>query len=52
MSSLFVALTTEDSWMLCRYLRYQRRGRHLFQMSENSVDKLSGVAGDAGTGAF
>lgn len=52
MSSLFGALTTEENWMLCRYLCYQRKGRHLLQMSEKSGDKLSGVAGDAGAGAF
>lgn len=52
MSSLFVALTTEENWMLCRYLRYQRKGCHLLQMSEKSGDKLSGGAGDAVAGAF
>lgn len=52
MSSLFVALTTEENWMLCRYLCYQRRGCHLLQMSEKSGDKLSAVAGGAGAGAF
>lgn len=52
MSSLFVALTTEENWRLCRYLRYQRGGGHLSQMLEKSGDKLAGVAGDAEAGVF
>lgn len=52
MSSLFVALTTEENWRLCRYLRYQMGGGHLLQMFEMSGDKLAGVAGDAEAGVF
>lgn len=51
-SSLFAALTAEWSWRLCRYRARRRRGCCLLQMAGKSGGKLSGVVGDAGTGAF
>lgn len=49
-SSLFAAPTAEWSWRLCRFR--QRRGCCLPRVSGRSGDKLFGVVGDAGTGAF